>query len=79
MLFKALMDEEYAFWDYCEGKKGECLQPDTKFFDGYWDPNYDINGSLEDRLAELTYEPQITTPEGETKPLNEQYKEQLVT
>jgi len=71
MLFKALMDEEYSFWDYCEGKKGECLEPDTKFFDGYWDPNYDINESLADRLSELTYEPQITTPEGETKPIHE--------
>ena len=27
-----------SFWDYCEGKKGECLEPDTKFFDGYWHP-----------------------------------------
>ena len=72
LLFKALMDEEYVFWEYCEGKKGECLEVDTKFFDGYWHPEIDINRSLSDRLGELTYEPQITTgPEGEIKPLHE--------
>ena len=52
-LFNALMEEEYRFWDYCEGKKGECLQPETKWFDGYYFPNYDINESLQDRLGEL--------------------------
>ena len=57
-LFAALMDEEYMFHDYCEGKKGECLQVDTKFFDGYWHPDYDINETLSDRLGELTYEPE---------------------
>jgi len=57
-LFAALIDEEYMFHDYCEGKKGDCLEVDTKFFDGYWHPNYDINSSLEDRLGELTYEPE---------------------
>ena len=57
-IFAALIDEEYMFHDYCEGKKGECLQVDTKFFDGYWHPDYDINSSLEDRLGELTYEPE---------------------
>ena len=72
LLFQALMDEEYRFWDYCEGKQGECLNVDTKFFDGYWYPNIDINDSLADRLGELTYEPEITTPEGETTPLHEQ-------
>jgi hypothetical protein len=70
-IFGSLMEEEYRFWDYCEGKQGECLEPDTRFFDGYWHPNYDINESLADRLGELTYEPTITTPEGETKPLDE--------
>ena len=39
--------------------------------DGYWHPNYDINHSLSDRLTELSYEPTITTPEDETKPLHE--------
>ena len=72
-IFSALLEEEYSFFDYCEGKKGECLQVDTKFFDGYWHPDYDINQSLSDRLGELTYEPQITPgPEGEIKPLHEE-------
>ena len=71
MLFDALIEEEYRFWDYCEGKRGECLQTDSKFFDGYWVPDYDINEMLADRLTELTYEPQVTTPEGKTKPLRE--------
>ena len=77
-LFAALIDEEYMFHDYCEGKKGECLQVDTKFFDGYWHPDYDINESLQDRLGELTYEPQITSgPEGEIKPIQEQEEEDI--
>ena len=77
-LFGYLMEEEFMFGEYCEGKKGDCLQPETKFFDGYWTPDIDINESLADRLVELhysgsqlTYEPQVTTPEGETKPLQE--------
>ena len=37
-------------------------------------PDYDINSSLEDRLDELTYETVVTTPTGETEPLNEQEK-----
>ena len=57
ILFRILMEEEYVFWDYCEGKKGECLEAETKWFEGYWDPNIDINQSLSDRLTELTYEP----------------------
>ena len=68
-LFSALMEEEYAFWEYCEGKRGECLQPETKWFDGYWHPDVDINESLSDRLGELTYETTVTTPEGEIKPM----------
>jgi len=71
ILFRLLMEEEYVFWDYCEGKRGECLQPETKWFDGYWYPDIDINNSLSDRLAELTYEPTVTTPQGETTSLNE--------
>ena len=70
-LFAQLMEEEYRFWDYCEGKRGECLDVETKFFDGYWHPNIDINQNLADRLGELTYEPTVITPQGETKPLNE--------
>ena len=57
LLFDALMDEEYKFWDYCEGKSGDCLEVDTRFFDGYWYPSIDINESLSDRLSELTWEP----------------------
>ena len=71
-IFSALIEEEYSFFDYCEGKKGECLQVDTKFFDGYWYPDYDINQSLSDRLTELTYEPPITTPTDETEPIQEE-------
>ena len=70
-LFGYLMEEEFLFGEYCEGKKGDCLQPETKWFDGYWYPDIDINESLSDRLSELTYEPEITTPEDETKPLHE--------
>ena len=71
ILFRLLMEEEYVFWDYCEGKRGECLQTETKWFDGYWYPDIDINNSLSDRLTELTYEPTVTTPQGETTSLNE--------
>ena len=47
------MEEEFKFWDYCEGRLGDCLEVDTKFFDGYWHPSYDINEYLTDRLYEL--------------------------
>ena len=56
ILFDALMDEEYKFWDYCEGKPGDCLEVSTRFMDGYWYPDIDINESLSDRLGELTWE-----------------------
>ena len=59
-IFSALIEEEYTFPDYGTGKRGDALEIDTKFFDGYWEPHYDINESLQDRLGELTYEPQIT-------------------
>ena len=52
-LFRLLMEEEFKFWDYCEGRLGDCLEVDTKFFDGYWHPSYDINEYLIDRLYEL--------------------------
>ena len=52
-LFSMLIQEEYGMHDYCEGKRGECLQPETKWFDGYYFPDYDINESLQDRLGEL--------------------------
>ena len=67
VIFQLLMAEEYRFWDYCEGKQGECLQPETKFFDGYWSPRYDINEIVADRLTELTYE-----TESIVKPIQEQ-------
>ena len=53
VLFRILMEEEFKFWDYCEGRLGDCLEVDTKFFDGYWHPSYDINEYLTDRLYEL--------------------------
>ena len=62
-IFSALLEEEYSFFDYCEGKKGECLQVETKFFDGYWHPDYDINETLSDRLTELTDEANTTAIE----------------
>ena len=52
-LFNILVQEEFMMGDYCEGKRGECLQADTRFFDGYWHPNIDINENLADRLGEL--------------------------
>jgi hypothetical protein len=55
-LFSMLIQEEYGMHEYCEGKRGECLQTETKWFDGYWFPDYDINESLADRLGELTYQ-----------------------
>lgn len=74
-IFGTLIEEEYRFWSYCEGKQGECLQPETKWFDGYWYPDIDINHSLADRLGELTSEPTIATQfavaDDETNPLQE--------
>ena len=52
-LFNILVQEEFMMGNYCEGKRGECLQADTRFFDGYWHPNIDINENLADRLGEL--------------------------
>jgi hypothetical protein len=52
-LFDILVQEEFMMGNYCEGKRGECLQADTRFFDGYWHPNIDINENLADRLGEL--------------------------
>ena len=62
-IFSALIDEEYGMHEYCEGKRGECLQVETKFYEGYWQPDYNINQSLGDRLTELTYEPNTTSIE----------------
>jgi len=77
ILFRILMEEEYNFWDYCEGKKGECLEAETKFFDGYWAPDYDINEILADRLYEITETPTIIDVNGNQKPLNPEVLEQF--
>ena len=69
LLFSLLVEEEFMMGEYCEGKRGECLQVDTRWFDGYWQPDYDINETLRDRLTELTYEP--------TKPIQEQDSEEV--
>ena len=49
-----------AYYDMYEvdgrSKVGDELEPETKFFDGYWTPNYDINEILKDRLGELTHQ-----------------------
>ena len=39
-------------------KVGDELEPETKFYDGYWSPNIDINEHLKDRLGELNYRPE---------------------
>ena len=73
-MFAALIEEEYSFWNYCEGKKGDCLEVDTRFFDGYWYPTYDINEALSDRLGEVSADdyPRFSfSPKGETIPLQE--------
>ena len=59
-----------------EGSSGRYVYKlDTKFFDGYYQPDFDINNNaLGDRLDEMTYDPVVSTPEGETEPLNEQEK-----
>jgi hypothetical protein len=77
ILFRILMEEEYNFWDYCEGKKGECLEAETKFFDGYWAPDYDVNEMLADRLYEITETPTIIDVNGNQKPLNPEVLEQF--
>ena len=74
VLFEALIKEKYTFEDYDYGAQGDMLEAETKWFDGYYQPDYDINKALEDRLDEMTYDPVVTTPEGETEPLNEQEK-----
>ena len=52
-------------------KVGDELEPETKFFDGYWTPNYDINEILKDRLGELTYQPSHPSLYGR-EPIQEQ-------
>lgn len=54
VLFEALIKEKYTFEDYDYGAQGDQLEVETKWFDGYYLPDYDINDSLADRLEELT-------------------------
>ena len=39
-------------------KVGDELEAETKFYDGYWSPNIDINENLKDRLGELRFFPE---------------------
>ena len=54
-IFESLMLEEFTFEDYDYGKRGDQLETETRYFDGYWQPDYDINDSVRERLGELTY------------------------
>ena len=49
-----------SYYDMEDGvsKVGDELEAETKFFDGYWSPTIDINQHLQDRLGELTYQPE---------------------
>jgi len=49
-----------SYYDMYEGvsKIGDELEAETKFYDGYWSPNIDINENLRDRLGELMYRPE---------------------
>ena len=48
-----------GYYDMYDGvsKVGDEIETETKFFDGYWSPNIDINENLRDRLGELMYRP----------------------
>jgi len=54
-IFESLMLEEFTFEDYDYGKRGDLLEPNTRFFDNYYHPNYDINDGLYDRLGEIEH------------------------
>ena len=54
-IFQSLMLEEFTFEDYDYGKRGDLLEPNTKFFDNYYHPDYDINDGLYDRLGEIEH------------------------
>ena len=62
-IFQALMLEEFTFLDYDYGKRGDMLEPETKWFDGYYHPDYDINQAVFDRLREAEYEFSSNSPE----------------
>ena len=81
-IFEEIMKETFSFWSYCEGRQGDCLEVDTKFFDGYWYPDVNINDSLADRLPEmLWYDSSSGKPKGEveSKPTEEQFDEHLLS
>jgi len=71
ILFEALIKEKYTFEDYDYGAQGDKLETETKWFDGYFQPEYDVNSSLSDRLGEVEAE---ASPDGTYfgGPLNEQ-------
>ena len=62
-IFQALMLEEFTFLDYDYGKRGDMLEPETKWFNGYYHPDYDINQAAFDRLRELEYQFSSNSPE----------------
>ncbi len=49
-----------GYYDMEDGvsKVGDELEAETKFHDGYWSPNIDINENLKDRLGELRFFPE---------------------
>jgi len=49
---------------------------ETKWFDGYWHADYDINESLSDRLSELTYESDLSDEQKLTQSQHEKLVEQ---
>ena len=55
-IFRAYMMDKYTFEDYDYGAQGDLLEVETKWFDGYYSPNYDINEVVKERLNELEYE-----------------------
>ena len=55
-IFRAYMMDRYTFEDYDYGAQGDLLEVETKWFDGYYSPNYDINEVVKERLNELEYE-----------------------
>ena len=46
VLFEALIKEKYTFEDYDYGAQGDMLEAETRWFDGYYQPDFDINSAL---------------------------------
>lgn len=58
-LFNDIMSDEFEFHSYGEGKRGEELTIDDKYFNGYWYPSINeqyFNEILQDRLYDLETE-----------------------